>query len=101
MTDRKYVQSRVSPVGQAMRKRLSYDDLRDMPKVDRTHVPLPDNTEEPCYAVFNNVAWDLNEMTKGDPRSIPEGWDGRRGDVVFRKSRDYPDDEIIMARIVR
>lgn len=98
----------VDPIKQAFRKRLSWEDLRDMPDVDRTHVlpqamPSKDPVayHEPCYAVFNGIAWDLNEMTECNPDHIPEGWDGRKGDVVFRKSRDYPDDEVVMARIKR
>lgn len=97
----------VSPVGHVTRKRLSWEDLRDMPNVNRTHLlphALPSKDpvayHEPCYVVFNGIAWDLNEMTECNPDYIPKGWDGRKGDIVFRNSRDV-DDDVIMARIAR
>ena len=90
----------VSPIGHALRIRLSYEDLCDMRTVDRTRVSIPNNQEELCYAVFNGIAWDLNEMIECNPDHIPKGWDGRKGDIVFRNSRDY-DDQVIMARIAR
>ncbi len=83
----------VDPIKQAFRKRLSWEDLRDMPNVDRTHVlphalPSKDTAayEEPCYAVFNGIVWDLNEMTECNPDHIPEGWDGIRSSRSARCS---------------
>ena len=89
----------VEPYGHVHRERLSYKDLQALSTVDMRHIS-PHNIEELHYVSYNGIAFDLNLMTNCNPDYIPEGWDGRAGDVVFKIS-DNSEDIVIMAKIAR
>ena len=93
----------VDPVRQTFRKRLSYVQLSHTQKKEikiKTNYSGGVDIYEFHYVIYNKVVWDLNQMTECNPDHIPEGWDGRKGDVAFRNSTDYAD-EVVMGMILR
>ncbi len=45
---------------------------------------LGNNCFEPCFVIYGEIILNLNRMTESPEERIPEGWDGRQGDIIFR-----------------